>query len=152
MFGSRKTHHQVVTAVVEATPNSAAGSNGTSCPTAHPPGPSRLRLKIIERIAIVRFADSEFLLGDTTAQEVIGQLGHLVEAEGHSRLLLNLGGVGGCRVKCSRRWSAFSERWVAAVAASSSVISTRWYATCSGPAIWIKSSTPAPTRRRRWAS
>jgi anti-sigma B factor antagonist len=93
MSVNRKTHQQVDRAAADATASLAAAPNGTGRRVAGLAEPSRLRLKVIERTAIVRFADSEFLLGDGTAQEVIGQLEHLVEAEGHSRLLLNLGGV-----------------------------------------------------------
>ena len=52
-----------------------------------------MALQVIERTAVVRFACCEFLVGETIAREVIGQLEHLVKANGHSRLLLNLGGV-----------------------------------------------------------
>jgi anti-anti-sigma factor len=58
-----------------------------------PAGPSRMRVQVIERVAIARFADSAFLVGEMSAREVIGHLEHLVEAQGHTWLLLNLDGV-----------------------------------------------------------
>jgi anti-sigma B factor antagonist len=56
-------------------------------------GHSRLRLQVIEPVAIVRFTASEILVGDTVALELIGQLEDLVKAKGHARLLLNFEGV-----------------------------------------------------------
>jgi anti-anti-sigma factor len=68
-------------------------SEGTDGFIARPAGRSRLRLQVIEPVAIVRFAASDFLVGDTVAREVIAQLEHLVNAKGHARLLLNFEGV-----------------------------------------------------------
>src|SRR5262249_36683708 len=93
MSGNGKTRQQDDRAIADATASRAEGSSGTGRRVAGLAGQSRLRVKVIERTAIVRFADSEFLVGDTTAREVISHLKHLVEAKGHSRFLLNLGGV-----------------------------------------------------------
>jgi anti-anti-sigma factor len=68
-------------------------SSGTGHPRPSPAERSRLRLRIIERMAIVRFVDCEFLIGGAIAREVIGQLEHLVNDQGCARLLLNFGGV-----------------------------------------------------------
>jgi anti-anti-sigma factor len=69
----------------------ASGGRGHS--NAGPAGGSRLRVQLIEPVAIVRFTASDFLVGDTVAREVIGQLEDLVKARGHARLLLNFEGV-----------------------------------------------------------
>jgi anti-anti-sigma factor len=71
----------------------AGGPRATMCPVVTTDGRPRLRLQVIEPVAIVRFAASDFLVGDTVAREVIGQLEDLVKAEGHARLLLNFDGV-----------------------------------------------------------
>jgi anti-anti-sigma factor len=70
---------------------SASGGKGHS--NAGPAEGSRLRVQLIEPVAIVRFAASDFLVGDTVAREVISQLEDLVKARGHARLLLNFEGV-----------------------------------------------------------
>jgi anti-sigma B factor antagonist len=93
MSGNRKSHDQVGTAVVEAIPSPASGSNGTSRRIADPTGQARLRLQFIEPVAIVRFAASDFLVEQSLAREVIAQLEHLVTAKGYARLLLNFAGV-----------------------------------------------------------
>jgi anti-anti-sigma factor len=71
----------------------SVGSSGTGLPKPSPAERSLLRLRIIERVAIVRFLDREFLVGGAIAREVIGQLEHLVKATGCVRLLLNFSGV-----------------------------------------------------------
>jgi anti-sigma B factor antagonist len=80
-------------AVVDGTFNPGAGSQEAAETASRPAGQAQWRLQVIERIAIVRFADSELLVGETIARELARQLKHFVEAEGHSRLLLNLSGV-----------------------------------------------------------
>jgi anti-anti-sigma factor len=76
---------------VESMISSASSQESDRVPP--PAGRSHLRLRVIERLAVVRFADCEFLVGEPIVREVIGQLEHLVKTDGHSRLLLNLGGV-----------------------------------------------------------
>jgi anti-anti-sigma factor len=71
----------------------AAGSDGADPAIAGGSEASRLRLKVIERVAILRFANADFLVGETTVREVISQLEELVEVEGHLRLLLNFASV-----------------------------------------------------------
>jgi anti-anti-sigma factor len=52
----------------------------------------RLRVRIIERVAIVRFEEAEILFEESAVQAVGEQLNRLIK-EGHTRLLVNLGGV-----------------------------------------------------------
>jgi anti-sigma B factor antagonist len=52
----------------------------------------RLRVRTIERIALVRFDDAAMLVTESDVRAVGEQLDRLVE-EGHTRLLLNLSGV-----------------------------------------------------------
>jgi anti-anti-sigma factor len=56
-------------------------------------GPPRLRVKTIERMAIVRFVDAEILFEESDVRAIGEQLGRLIEDEGQTRILLNLGGV-----------------------------------------------------------
>ena len=59
----------------------------------------RLRVRTIERIALVRFEDAAMLVTESDVRAVGEQLDRLVEG-GHTRLLLNLAGV---RVPVERR-------------------------------------------------
>ena len=85
-------HHGRPTAA-DGAPVPSASPSGTGHFRPSPAGRPRLRLQVIERVAIVRFAACEFLVGETIADEVMGRLEHIVEAKGCPRLLLNLGGV-----------------------------------------------------------
>jgi anti-anti-sigma factor len=58
-----------------------------------PGGPSQLRLRVIERVAIVRFTACEFLVGEAITRGVIGHLRQVFGGRGCTRLLLNLDGV-----------------------------------------------------------
>jgi anti-sigma B factor antagonist len=53
----------------------------------------RPRVQTVERVAIVRLTPCQFLLGETAVRELLGRLERLVEAEGHTQILLNLRGV-----------------------------------------------------------
>ena len=57
-----------------------------------PDGRPQLRVRLIERTALVRLINAEILFEEQAVREVGDQLDRLV-AEGHTRLLLNLGGV-----------------------------------------------------------
>jgi anti-anti-sigma factor len=59
---------------------------------AEPDGRPGLRIRIIERTAIVHFLDSEILFEEAVVQAIGDQLDRLLE-EGYTRLLLNFGGV-----------------------------------------------------------
>jgi anti-anti-sigma factor len=52
----------------------------------------RLRVRTIERTAIVRFEDAEVLFDESAVHAVGQQLRRLIE-EGHTRLVVNFGGV-----------------------------------------------------------
>ena len=54
--------------------------------------PPRLRVRTIERTAIIRFEGAEILFEESALRAVSDQLHRLVE-EGHTRLLVNFGGV-----------------------------------------------------------
>ena len=53
----------------------------------------RLRVRTIERTAIVRFVDAEILFEDAAMRAVSQQLHQLVRDEGHTRLVVNFAGV-----------------------------------------------------------
>jgi anti-anti-sigma factor len=57
-----------------------------------PAGRPRLRVRVIERTAIVRFVDSEILFEEAVVRAVGDQLDRLI-AGGEARLLLNFAGV-----------------------------------------------------------
>jgi anti-sigma B factor antagonist len=50
-------------------------------------------VRVIERTTLIRFEDAEFLLDDGDGQVMGEQLKSLIKDEGHSRLVVNLGGV-----------------------------------------------------------
>ena len=52
-----------------------------------------LRIQIIERTALIRFEDAAFFFDEEVIRELGAQLDRLIKEDGHSRLLLNLGGV-----------------------------------------------------------
>jgi anti-anti-sigma factor len=56
-------------------------------------GRPRLRVRVIERTALIRLEDAEFLFDEEVIRELGQQLDRLVKDDGHSRLLINLGGV-----------------------------------------------------------
>jgi anti-sigma B factor antagonist len=53
----------------------------------------RIRAKVIERVAIVRLGESEFLFGEEVVRVVSEALERLVAGDGHTRLVLNFDGV-----------------------------------------------------------
>jgi anti-sigma B factor antagonist len=53
----------------------------------------RLRVRTIERTALIRFEDAEFLFDEEIIRELGEQLDRLIKDDGHSRLLVNLDGV-----------------------------------------------------------
>jgi anti-anti-sigma factor len=73
--------------------HSPTGPEGVCPPLARLDGPTRLRVKVIERTALVRFTGSGFLLDDATVKEVGDQLDHLIEEGRPTRLVLNFGRV-----------------------------------------------------------
>jgi anti-anti-sigma factor len=71
---------------------SADGRNGLEALSEGMIGGPRLRVRSIERTAIVRFDNAEFLVEESGVRAVSQQLHHLLE-EGHTRLVVNLRGV-----------------------------------------------------------
>src|SRR4051794_28010974 len=67
------------------------GVEGTSL--MEPDGRPHLRVKIIERIAIVRFVDFEIRFEESDVRSIGEELDRLIEESGHARLLLNFAGV-----------------------------------------------------------
>src|SRR5690349_15324957 len=63
--------------------------------TGRPSAESKLqtRVKTIERTAIVRFEDAQIVYDESDVQAIGDQIGRLIVDEGHTRLLLNFGGV-----------------------------------------------------------
>src|SRR6516162_218448 len=53
----------------------------------------RLRVRILERTAVVRFEDAEILFEEGAVHTVGRELHRLIEEEGHTRLVVNLAGV-----------------------------------------------------------
>src|SRR5207302_1029319 len=56
-------------------------------------GRPRLRVRIIERTALIRFEDAELLFDEELIRALGQQLDRLIREDGHSRLLVNFGGV-----------------------------------------------------------
>ena len=56
-------------------------------------GRPRLRVRVIERTALIRLEDADFLFDEEVIQQLGQQLERLIKDDGHSRLLINLGGV-----------------------------------------------------------
>ena len=139
-------------AVADGTFTPALGSQEMGQTASRPGGQSHWRLQVIERIAVVRFADSELLVGEAIARELIRELKHLFEAEGHSRLLLNLSGV-----------RYLSSEMLAALVGLQQRVDRRGgrvqlcgldplMRTCCGPVAWIICSISARMKPKRWVS
>jgi anti-anti-sigma factor len=56
-------------------------------------GRPRLRLRVVPRTAIIRLEDVEFLIDEGIIRELGQHFERLIKDDGHSRLLINLGGV-----------------------------------------------------------
>jgi anti-sigma B factor antagonist len=93
MFGIGEARPEDSAMVVYGATTRPLGSAKAERGIPEPAGPSRLRVQVIERVAIVRFADSTFLVGKTSAREVHCHLTQLVETQGHLRIVLDLDGV-----------------------------------------------------------
>jgi anti-anti-sigma factor len=52
-----------------------------------------MHVRIIERTALIRFEDAEFLFDEGIVRALGEQLDRLITDDGHSRLVVNLGGV-----------------------------------------------------------
>jgi anti-anti-sigma factor len=62
-------------------------------PAGDPGGPPELRVKAVERVAVVRFMGTEILFEGDLVRAVGDRLDRLVTVEGHTRLVLNFAGV-----------------------------------------------------------
>jgi anti-anti-sigma factor len=67
------------------------GDRRTNPPRAE--GRPQTRVQTIERTAIIRFEDAEIIFEEAAIQAIADQLSRLIENDGHTRLLLNFGGV-----------------------------------------------------------
>jgi anti-sigma B factor antagonist len=56
-------------------------------------GLPRTSVKTIERTAVVRFEDAEIVFEESAIRSIGDQLRRLIKDEGHTRLLVNFGGV-----------------------------------------------------------
>src|SRR5262249_39762627 len=72
---------------------SADGRAGVRAHVAGTDGRPHLRVKVIERTALVRFADAEILFEESAVEAVGDELARLIQEEGHTRLLLDFAGV-----------------------------------------------------------
>jgi anti-anti-sigma factor len=72
---------------------SGDGRGGVGEEAALAGGRPRLRVRIIERTALIRLEDAEFLFDEEVVRVLGEQLDRLIQDDGHSRLVVNLGGV-----------------------------------------------------------
>ena len=79
-------------AIIDRADSPAGDAGGVGADPAERGRGPRLRVRTIERIALVRFEDAAMLLTESDVGAVGEQLDRLVE-QGHTRLLLNLAGV-----------------------------------------------------------
>jgi anti-anti-sigma factor len=70
----------------------AHGRNGHAFPRVTPNGQPRLRVRVVDGIAVVDFENAEGLFAEDVIQELGDRLYRLVD-EGNSRLVLNFAGV-----------------------------------------------------------
>jgi hypothetical protein len=73
------------------------GRSGVETSSRDPAEPPRLCVRVIERVVIVRFVNSEILFDEADVRAVREQLSRLISEEGHTRILLDFHGVGESR-------------------------------------------------------
>ena len=73
--------------------SSSDGSRGDRWDISEAAGRPRLRVRTVERTAVVRFEDAEILFEEGAVHAVGRELHRLIEEEGHTRLVVNLTGV-----------------------------------------------------------
>jgi len=83
-----RDHERVGTAVP-----SSDGSRGDRWDISEAAGRFRLRVRTVERTAVVRFEDAEILFEEGAVHAVGRELHRLIEEEGHTRLVVNFAGV-----------------------------------------------------------
>jgi anti-anti-sigma factor len=74
-------------------PSSSDGSRGDRWEILEAAGRPRLRVRTVERTAVVRFEDAEILFDEGAVDAVGRELHRLIEDEGHTRLVVNFAGV-----------------------------------------------------------
>jgi anti-sigma B factor antagonist len=72
--------------------SATGGSVGTASTSIVPDGLPRLVVRDVDGLAVVDFVNAEVLFEGGAIRELSMQLHHLIE-QGHTRLLLNLGGI-----------------------------------------------------------
>jgi anti-anti-sigma factor len=91
-----RDHHdngQARAGIALASLPSADGRGGVGEDAAPAGGRPRLRVRIIERTALIRFEDAELLFDEEVIRVLGEQLDRLIQDDGHSQLVVNLGGV-----------------------------------------------------------
>ena len=83
-----RDHGRVATAA-----SSSDGSRGDRWDISEAAGRPRLRVRTVERTAVVRFEDAEILFEESAVHAVGRELHRLIEDEGHTRLVVNFAGV-----------------------------------------------------------
>ena len=73
--------------------SSSNDSRGDRWDISEAAGRPRLRVRIVERTAVVRFEDSEILFEEGAVHAVGRELHRLIEDEGHTRLVVNFAGI-----------------------------------------------------------
>jgi anti-sigma B factor antagonist len=73
--------------------SSSDGSRGDRWDISEAAGRPRLRVRTVERTAVVRLEDAEVLFEEHAVHTVGRELHRLIEEEGHTRLVVNLAGV-----------------------------------------------------------
>ena len=73
--------------------SSSDGSRGDRWAISEAAGRPRLRVRTVERTAVVRFEDAEILFEEGAVHTVGRELRRLIEEEGHTRLVVNFAGV-----------------------------------------------------------
>ena len=74
-------------------PSLSDGSRGDPWDISEPVGRPSLRVRTLERTAIVRFEDAEILFEEGAVRTVGQELRRLIEEGGHIRLVVNFAGV-----------------------------------------------------------
>ena len=73
--------------------SSSDGSRGERWDISEAAGQPRLRVRTVERTAVVCFEDAEMLFEERAVHTVGRELHRLIEDEGHTRLVVNFAGV-----------------------------------------------------------
>lgn len=80
-------------AVVVVAPSTEGGWRIAATPPKDAAGRPRLRVRTIERTALVRFEDAEILFEEEAVHAVGRELHRMIDEGGHARLVVNFAGV-----------------------------------------------------------